>query len=184
MTPFTDFSENQSHQCFYYYWQLPKVSCMSINKCTRYPGDNILWNKFNYRVSPPLKKVIPLTDFLENQSHAPFYYYWQLPKVSCISINNCRHYPGDNILWHMDGLTARRTDGQMGQKHYTHTTSLRGVYLQSYWYKENYSNAIISYLETIMSIQWLILNEKKNPTNYQPHFQILAIVPFHFDTPC
>jgi hypothetical protein len=50
--------------------------------------------------------VIPLTDFSENQSHPCFYYnYWQLHKVSCISINKCRRYPGDNILWHTDGLT-------------------------------------------------------------------------------
>jgi hypothetical protein len=39
----TDFSENQSNPCFNYYWQLPKVSCTSINKYAsrRYPGHNI-----------------------------------------------------------------------------------------------------------------------------------------------
>jgi hypothetical protein len=49
--------------------------------------------------------VIPLTDVSKNHSHPCFYYYWQLPKVWCISINKCRRYPGDNILWHSDGLT-------------------------------------------------------------------------------
>jgi hypothetical protein len=54
------------------------------------------------QLSPPPQKVIPLTDYSENQSHPCFYYYWQLPKVSCIFIfiNKCRRYPGDNILWH------------------------------------------------------------------------------------
>jgi hypothetical protein len=57
---------------------------------------------------PSSPKSDPLTDFSENQSHPCFYYYWELPKVSYISINKCRRYSGDNILWHMDGLTDGR----------------------------------------------------------------------------
>jgi hypothetical protein len=90
-------------------------------------------------LSLPPKKVIPLTEFSENQSHPCFYYYWQLAKVLCKSINKFMHYPGNNILWHTDGL--------MGQKHYTHTTSLRGdnnflVMSQTTEYR-NLSRAII-----------------------------------------
>jgi hypothetical protein len=40
------------------------------------------------KLSPPIKKVIPLTDFSENQSNPCVYYYWQLPKVLCTLINN------------------------------------------------------------------------------------------------
>jgi hypothetical protein len=42
--PLTYFSENQSHPCSYYYWQLPQVSCIFINKCRRYPSDSIWWH--------------------------------------------------------------------------------------------------------------------------------------------
>ena len=62
--PMTDFSENQSHPCFYYYWQLPKVSCILINKCRSYSGDNIIWHKFNY-VPPSPKKWSPWQIFLK-----------------------------------------------------------------------------------------------------------------------
>jgi hypothetical protein len=50
------FSENLSHPCLYNYWNVPKVLCKSINKCRRYPGDNILWQIFN---QVPLPKLIP-----------------------------------------------------------------------------------------------------------------------------
>jgi hypothetical protein len=51
----------------------------------------------------PSKKVISLTEFFENQSHPLL--------ATCISINKCRRYPGDNILWHMkDGRTDWRVE--------------------------------------------------------------------------
>jgi hypothetical protein len=59
-------------------------------------------------MSPSHRKWSPWQIFSENQSHPCSCYYWQLPKVSCISINKCRRYPGDNILWHTDRLTDRR----------------------------------------------------------------------------
>jgi hypothetical protein len=113
--PFTDFSENQSNPCFYYYWQLPKVSCISINKCRCYPGDNI-WHKFNQVPLP--KKWSPSQIFLKiNPIHA-FTITDIFPKFHV--------YPSTNVGTNLV-MTHRQTDGLTGQKHYTQTTLLCGV---------------------------------------------------------
>jgi hypothetical protein len=104
------------------------------------------------QLSPPPKKVIPLTDFSENQSHTCFYYYWQLPKVSCISINKSRRYPGDNILWHTDG----RTDGS--KTLYPHNFVAWGIKTEKqYFYKND--------VHTVNGEKWSLIYEAVNYIN-------------------